>query len=107
MSIKKQFLKSKPVVKITFQVSAEAAQGAEKIFLLCEALDWEKEPLKKFKAGHFKTTVNLPTNLKEDYEYKYCLLMADGSEVYENDWDAESYRPNGVDGDNSVVSVVA
>ena len=107
MSIKKKYLKSKPVVKVTFEVSSEAAQGAEEIYLLCEALDWEKEPLKKFKAGHFKATVNLPTDGKDDYEYRYCMVMPDGSEKYENDWEAEAYRPNGVDGDNSVVSVIA
>ena len=107
MSIKKQYLKSKPIVKVTFEVSAEAAQGAEEVFLVCEALDWKKEPLKKFKAGNFKATVNLPTDVKDDFEYRYCLVMADGSELYDNDWEAESYRANGVDGDNSVVTVAA
>ena len=107
MSTKKQFLKSKPVVKVTFEVSAEAAQDAEEIFVLCEALDWKKEPLKKFKAGHFKTTLNLPTDDKEDYEYRYCKVMADGTETYDNDWEADSYRPNDMGEDNSVVSVIA
>ncbi|MCM2680581.1 isoamylase early set domain-containing protein [Echinimonas agarilytica] len=107
MSIKKQFLKTKPVVKVTFEVSAEAAEGAEQVFLMCEALNWEKTPLKKFKAGHFKAAVDLPTDEKSDYEYRFCLVMADGSEKYDNDWEAESYRPNGVNGDNSVVSVSA
>lgn len=107
MSTKKQFLKSKPAVKVTFEVSKEAAQGAEEIFLVCEALDWKKEPLKKLKAGHFKGTVTLPTDVKEDFEYRFCLKMSDGSEIYDNDWEAEAYRPNGVDGDNSVITVAA
>ncbi|MBD1388843.1 isoamylase early set domain-containing protein [Neiella sp. HB171785] len=107
MATKKQFLKTKPVVKVTFEVSAEAAQGASEVYVLCEALDWEKQPLKKFKAGHFKATLNLPTDDKDDYEYRYCLVMEDGSEKYDNDWEAESYRPNGSGEDNSVVSVVA
>lgn len=106
MSTKKQFLKSKPIVKVTFEVSAEAAQGASEVFLLCEASDWAKEPMKKFKAGHFKTTVNLPTDDKDDFEYRYCLVMEDGSETYDNDWEADAYRPNGSGEDNSVVSVM-
>ena len=107
MSIKKQFLKTKPVVKVTFEVSAKAAQGAESVFLICEALNWEKIQLKKLKTGNFKGVADLPTNQKEDFEYKFCLVMPDGSEIYDNDWEAELYRSNGVDGDNSVVLVTA
>ena len=105
MSVKKQFLKSKPVVKVTFEVGKEAAQDAKEVYLLCEHNGWQREALKGFKAGHFKVTLNLPTDGKPDYEYRFCLVKADGSEVFDNDWDAESYRPSAMGGDNSVVSV--
>ncbi|RCU45733.1 MULTISPECIES: isoamylase early set domain-containing protein [Corallincola] len=105
MSVKKQFLKSKPVVKVTFEVSKEAAQDAKDVYLLCEHNGWQREPMKGLKAGHFKATVNLPTDEKADYEYRFCLVKEDGTEVFDNDWEAESYRPSPMGGDNSVISV--
>lgn len=107
MTVKKQFLKSKPVVKVTFEVSKEAADGAKQIFLVCEANDWEKTPLKQLKNGTFKATVSLPTDEKEDFEYRFYKVMEDGTEVYDNDWQAEAYRPGPYGGDNSVVTVTA
>lgn len=107
MPVKKQFLKSRPEVKVTFEVTKEAAQGAKEVYLLCEALEWKREALKPLKAGSFKGTFNLPTDSKDDFEYRFCLVMEDGEEKFDNDWDAESYRPNPLGGDNSVVSVVA
>jgi 1,4-alpha-glucan branching enzyme len=105
MPIKKQFLKTRPVVKVTFEVSQEASRGAHQVFLICEANNWERMPLKRLKKGNFKGTFDLPTNVQDDYEYRFCMVMADGREVYDNDWTADSYRPNPVGGDNSVVRV--
>ncbi|MBP7547972.1 MAG: isoamylase early set domain-containing protein [Corallincola sp.] len=107
MPVKKQFLKSKPVVKVTFEIEPEAARNASEAYLLCEALGWQKEPLKKQKSGAFKAVVELPTDQKEDYEYRFCLKLDSGEELYDNDWAAESYRANPLGGDNSVVSVRA
>lgn len=107
MPVKKQFLKSKPIVKVTFEIEPEAARSASEAYLLCEALGWQKEPLKKLKNGAFKGVVELPTDQQEDYEYRYCLLLDGGEEIYDNDWAAESYRANPMGGDNSVVSVRA
>ncbi len=107
MPTKKQFLKSKPEVKVTFEVGKEAAQGAKEVYLICEYNDWEREELKPLKTGVFKGTINLPTDDKADYEYRYCLVMEDGSEVYDNDWEADAYRASSMGGDNSVVTVQA
>jgi len=107
MTVKKQFLKSKPEVKVTFEVSKQAADGAKQVYLLCEANDWQKTQLKPLKNGSFKASVNLPTGVKDDFEYRFCKVMEDGTEVYDNDWEAESYRPGPFGGDNSVVRVTA
>lgn len=107
MPVKKQFLKSKPEVKVTFEVGEEAAHDAAAVFVMCEAMDWEKMPLKPLKSGGFKASFNLPTDQQADYQYRICYAMADGSEQYDNDWQAEDYRPSGMGFDNSVVSVTA
>jgi hypothetical protein len=107
MSIKKQFLKNKPMVKVTFEIEPAAAGEANEAYVLCEALNWEKTPLKKLKSGTFKGMVELPTDQQDDFEFRYCLKMPSGEEVYDNDWRADAYRPTALGVDNSVVSVRA
>ena len=86
MAIKKQYLKSKPVCKVTFSISAK---DAKKVVV---AGDWNKwsakaEPLKKLKNGTFKGTVDLDAD--KSYEFKYIV---DGS--YVNDDQADAYAWN-------------
>jgi|SRR6056297_2804824 len=100
--IKKQFLKSKPVCKVTFSMPAEAASEAKEVKLVGEFSEWTKSPIdmKKLKDGSFKTTVNLETG--KEYEFRYVI---DGDR-WENDWEADAYRPNAVTlEENSVVSL--
>ncbi len=106
MPVTKKFLKTKPEVQVTFEVTKEAANEAEQVYLLGEFAGWEPVELKKLKNGIFKTTLNLPTNEKESYQYRFRLVHPDGSESFDNDWDAESYCSNPFGGENSIVSVV-
>ena len=103
MSLKKQFLKSKPICKVTFSLTSEEALGGDKVELLGDFNNWNNEEaieLKKFKNGTFKTTLNLPT--ESEYQFKYLI---DG-EKWENDWKADKYVNNGVSGEeNSVISL--
>ena len=105
MPLKKQFLKSRPVVKVTFEIPPEAAADAKAVYLLCEAQGWQKEPLKRLKNGSFKTVLELPTDQQDDFEFRYCLLDKHGHEHYDNDWQADTYRPSALGVENSVVSV--
>ncbi|MFC3912710.1 isoamylase early set domain-containing protein [Pseudaeromonas sharmana] len=105
MPVTKKFLKSKPEVQVTFEVSKEAAQSADQVYLLGEFSDWEPVELKKMKTGVFKTTVNLSTLEQDSYQYRFRLVMDDGSEKFDNDWDAEAYVSNPFGGENSLVSV--
>ncbi|WP_220718809.1 isoamylase early set domain-containing protein [Agarivorans litoreus] len=105
MPLKKQYLKSKPEVKVTFEIEKEATQDAEQIFLLAEFNEWQPIELTKLKSGKFKVVVNVPTDQQSSYQFKYKLCLSDGAEAYDNDWAADSYQPNGVDGDNSVLEV--
>ena len=102
MSLKKQYLKSKPVCKATFRLSAEKANNADEASLVGDFTEWDKQPLsmKKLKSGDFTLTINLET----DHEYQFRYLL-DG-DMWENDWAADAYLPSSIGSeDNSVVRV--
>lgn len=101
MSLKKQFLKSKPVCKVTFRLTAEQAQQADNVFLVGDFNAWDEQstPMKRLKNGDFSLNMDLESG--KEYQFKYLL---DG-DVWENDWDADNYAPSPVGGtDNSVVN---
>ncbi len=100
MAIAKQFLKSKPVAKVTFELPAQAAPNAKMVALVGEFNDWDvsAQPLKKQKDGSFKATLELPVGT--EYQYRFVI---DG-QTWENDWAADKYVASPVSADeNSVV----
>lgn len=86
MAIKKQYLKSKPVCKVTFSVPAAEASN---VALVGSFNEWNTEAtsLKKLKNGTFKTTVDLEKD--NSYEFRYVI---DGA--YVNDEQADAYQWN-------------
>ncbi len=96
--LKKQFLKTKEVCKVTFSLP-EAVQG-ETVFLVGDFNNWDKSatPMKRQKNGSFTTTLNLDKG--RDYQFRY---LVNGTE-WHNDWEADKYVPNPYSGDNSVVT---
>lgn len=101
MSIKKQYLKSKPVCKVTFALDKETAEGADKVTVAGDFNDWDKDQdeLNKLKNGNFKTTLELPTD--RSYQFRYLL----NGEKWTNDPDADEQRPNEFNSENSVLSL--
>jgi len=101
MSLKKQYLKSKPVCKVTFSMDKEAVSGAEKVDLLGEFNNWntaEPVKMKMLKNGTFKVTIDLPA--ENEFQFKYLL---DG-EIWINDESADKYVNSGLGAEeNSVV----
>lgn len=100
MSLKKQFLKSKPVCKVTFRLPKEAVETAETVKLLGDFNEWEKEnaiSMVQLKNGSFKTTVNLETG--KEYQFRYLI----DNNLWENDWEADKYIANPYGKENSVV----
>ena len=97
--LKKKFLKSKPVCKVTFYLP-EAVEG-DAAYLVGDFNDWSEEatPMDQLKDGRFKATLNLD----KDAEYQFRYLV-DGE--WHNDWEADKYVPNPFSGDNSVVSTL-
>jgi 1,4-alpha-glucan branching enzyme len=83
MAIKKQFLKSKPVCKVTFSIQPE---GADNVAVVGSFNGWGESvnPLNKLKNGTFKGTIDLESGTS--YEFRY---LVDGN--YENDEEADGY----------------
>lgn len=86
MAITKQYLKTKPVCKVTFTVPAEEAKEV-KVVGSFNGWDAKKNPLKKLKNGSFKGTIDL----EKDHSYEFRYLI-DGN--YVNDEQADAYAWN-------------
>ncbi|WP_341216967.1 isoamylase early set domain-containing protein [uncultured Wocania sp.] len=98
MAITKQYLKSKPICKVTFSVPAE---DAKEVAVVGSFNDWNTEAttLKKLKNGTFKGTLNLEKD--NSYEFRY---LVDGA--YVNDEQADAYAWNDyASAENGVLNV--
>lgn len=100
MSLKKQFLKSKPVCKVSFRLDAAAVAGAKKVQLLGDFNNWDKsvEPMTALKTNDFTTTLELETG--KEYQFRY---LVDGTE-WKNDSDADYFVANSFGEQNGVIS---
>ena len=75
MAIKKQYLKSKPVCKVTFTVPAEEAK---KVAVVGDFNNWNPKGsvLKKLKNGTFKGTFDLPKENTYEFRYLWTILTS-------------------------------
>lgn len=102
MSIKKRVLKSKPVSKVTFKLSKEAAKASAQASLVGEFNDWDygATPMKRLKNGSFTVTIDLENG--REYRFRYLL----DNQLWENDWEADNYEYcRFANCDNSIVTV--
>ncbi|WP_405573350.1 isoamylase early set domain-containing protein [Winogradskyella sp. Asnod2-B02-A] len=85
MAIKKQYLKSKPVCKVTFSVPAKEAKS---VAVVGSFNEWNTKAteLKKQKNGIFKGTLDLAKDTS--YEFRY---LVDGTYVNDEQADAFAY----------------
>ena len=100
MALKKQHLKSRPVVKVTFQLPKDAASGASSVALVGDFNGWNvyATPMDRLKDGSFKKVLELQPG--QVYEYRYLI----DETKWENDWDADRYVRSAYGNcDNSVV----
>lgn len=99
MAIKKQYLKSKPVCKVTFSVPAEEAK---KVAVVGTFNEWNQKKavqLKKLKNGTFKGTLDLEKD--NSYEFRYVV---DGQWVNDDQADAYAWSDFAA-ADNGVLNV--
>ncbi len=97
--LKKRYLKSKPVCKVTFYTAPELDAG--NVALVGDFNEWDERatPMKPLKDGRFKATVELPVDQR--FQFRYLV----DRQVWLNDWAADRYIPNPFSGDNSIVEV--
>lgn len=102
MSFKKQFLKTKPVCKVSFRLDAAEASGATKVQLLGDFNNWDKsaEPMTALKSNDFTATLELETG--KEYQFRYLI---DGA-TWKNDSQADSYTSNSFGEENGVISTI-
>ena len=98
--IKKEYLKSRKVCKVTFRLPKIAAVGAKSVHIVGDFNDWGiyANPMKRLKNGDY--TIRLELEPAREYQFRYLI----NESKWENDWNADKYvkSPYG-DSDNSVV----
>ncbi len=102
MSLKKKYLKSKPVCKVTFELPKEAAPTNASVSLVGDFNNWDSNatPLTHRKSGVYNVTVDVA--IEQEYAFRYLI----NGDVWENDWQADNYVPSHIPGvENSVVIV--
>lgn len=100
-SLKKQYVKSGAVCKVTFRLPKEAASDAKTVTIVGDFNNWDitENKMKKLKNGDFTLTLDLPCN--REYRFRYLI----DTNRWENDWFADKYIPNDFGADDSVVVV--
>lgn len=98
MAISKQYLKTKPICKVTFTLPVEDAKN---VAVVGDFNNWnpKKGTLKKLKNGTFKATFDLP--MEQTYEFKYIV---DGA--YVNEPEADRYQWNDFAGSENAVLIL-
>lgn len=97
--IKKAYLKSKNLCKVTFALPA--ADGTETIEILGDFNSWsvgEGHKMKKQKNKTFKTVLNLEVG--KEFEFRYLI----NGTTWINDNDADKQVSNPYGSENSVIS---
>lgn len=95
----KEYTKTGRSCRVTFELPPEV--NANRAYLCGDFNDWDQtsHPMKRLKDGSFKLTISLKPG--RSYQYKFLL---DG-ERWENDWSAESYVPNELGGEDSLITI--
>ena len=102
MSIRKQYLKSKPVCKTTFRIPEEMGNSALTAHIVGEFNNWTlfSTPMKKLRSGAFTTTLDLEPG--REYQFRYLL----GEKIWENERYADKSAPTPYgDSENSVIVI--
>lgn len=102
MSIKKQFLKSKPVCKVSFKIDASEADGATTAHLVGSFNEWDQTAceMKALKSGEFSVSLDLESG--KEYQFRYLL---DGTK-WINESEADAQQTNEFGEMNDILSTI-
>ena len=92
--IRKRFFKTKDECEVSFEIAAPDAAFAE---LALSAKEWRPIAMRRWKAGHFRTTVRLPVDCRTEFCYRL-----DG-ERWRHDPDSDGLVANPFGTTNSLV----
>ena len=102
MSIKKQYLKSKPECKVSFKLAKSTIGTADEARIVGDFTRWQEGAIqmKKLKNGDFSCVISLP--IGKDYQFRYLV----NGNRWINDEEADAYVNNGISSeDNSVITI--
>ncbi len=102
--IKKKYVKSRDVSKITFELAKYEIPGeleADTVHLVGDFNDWDPRatPMKYLKKGSFQAVVELEPG--RVYQFRYLI----NGEFWCNDWEADDYILSEYGADNCVIKV--
>jgi len=99
--LKKQYLESKKICKVTFRLPKEAASDAKSVTIVGDFNKWNitETKMKKLRNGDFILTLELPCN--REYSFRYLI----DANRWEKDWFADKHIPGDSGVDDSVVVV--
>lgn len=101
--LKKQYIKSRDVYKVTFRLAKHEQPGYEihSVTLVADFNDWSltDTPMDQLKNGDFKVVVELEPGKK--YEFRYLL----NTEKWYNEWEADEYIMGDFGKDNCVIEL--
>ena len=88
MAITKKNLKTKPVCKVKFHISAAEAGEAQNISLCGDFNQWDpaSHPMRRQKSGDFSLELELPTGTTQRFRYFTDTLL------WLNDAEADGYE---------------
>jgi len=97
--LKKQYLKSKNIWRVTFRLSQKAAPTASRISLVGEFNNWDSNSniMKRLKSGDFTLTLDLKPG--KEYHFRYLT----NNSQWINDECADKYESNPYGSENSVI----
>lgn len=94
--IKKQYLKSRPVCKVTLYVPGDAGSKVE---VAGDFNDWNPQPMKQLKDGRFSLTLELEP--EREYQFRYRI----DESHWLNEDEADRQVPNEFGEENSVLAL--
>lgn len=98
--VRKEYLESENVCRVTFMLPKVAAPDAESVCVVGDFNDWDLKANRMKKRENGDYTITLDLKPEREYQFRYLI---NGSR-WENDWSADKYvkSPYG-DSDNSVI----
>lgn len=97
--LKKQYLKSRPVCKVTFLLPSEVSADDARVLGDFNNWDASATPMKQLKDGRFSVVVELEQG--REYQFRYLI----DTNTWHNDEEADRLVANPFDGQNSVIAV--